>query len=208
MNEAEEVKKKEHVLLVLFVEFFKMGMFTIGGGLAMIPLIEDLVVRKKKWMSEEETLECITISQSLPGVVAINMATYIGYRKAGFRGATCALLGVTLPSFLIILALAGVVSAVDDIKFVNGMFIGIKACVTGLVAVVAFDLARKLIGGVFTGLMAVFAFISVVLFDISAIIIVIIAGSAGAVLFSRRVSRIRDAADSRRKKSGENRRDE
>ena len=85
MSKLEKVKN--NLFLQLFWTFFKLGLFTIGGGMAMIPLIQDIVVDKKKWMTEEEAVDCIAVSQGLPGVIAINMATYIGQTKKGILGA-------------------------------------------------------------------------------------------------------------------------
>ena len=86
----------------LFWEFFKIGIFTIGGGMAMIPQIQQGVVKDKGWLSEEEMVDCIAVSQSMPGVIAINSATYIGRKTNGFSGAAAATIGVIAPSFLII----------------------------------------------------------------------------------------------------------
>src|SRR5665648_691716 len=90
-------------LFVLFITFFKMGLFTIGGGLAMLPLIQHTIVDKKGWLTEEGMTDCIAVSQSLPGVIAINAATYVGKTRKGFAGALAASFGVILPSFIIII---------------------------------------------------------------------------------------------------------
>ena len=92
---------KENMYVQLFLSFFKLGLFTIGGG--MVPLIQGIVVDEKHWMTEEEAVDCIAVSQGLPGVIAINMATYIGHQKKGIPGAVTATLGVILPSFIIII---------------------------------------------------------------------------------------------------------
>lgn len=105
---------KENLYLQLFWFFFKLGLFTIGGGMAMIPLIQDIVVNRKKWMTEEEAVDCIAVSQALPGVIAINMATYIGHRKKGFAGAVCATAGVILPSFIIIILIVKLLHGLGD----------------------------------------------------------------------------------------------
>ena len=89
----------------MFIAFFKMGLFTIGGGLAMIPLMQKYAVDDQKWLTEEEMVDCIAISYSVPGVVAINAATFIGKKKYGMTGAVIATLGVTLPSLFCIIAI-------------------------------------------------------------------------------------------------------
>ena len=90
------------MLMSLFVTFFKIGLFTFGGGYAMISQIKEYIVEKNKWISEEELLDIITIAESTPGPIAINMATYVGYKKKKILGSLCATLGVVLPSFIII----------------------------------------------------------------------------------------------------------
>ena len=88
--------------LELFLTFFKLGLFTFGGGYAMIPSLKEIVVEKKKWLSEEEMLEILAISESTPGPIAINMATFIGYRQKKVLGSVLSTLGVVLPSLIII----------------------------------------------------------------------------------------------------------
>ena len=90
----------------LFTTFFKIGAFTLGGGYAMIPIIEEEVVEKNRWIQKDEFLDLIAIAQSCPGVFAINIATFIGYKLRGNKGATCTSLGTALPSFLLILLIA------------------------------------------------------------------------------------------------------
>ena len=92
-------------LFELFIMFFKIGLFTFGGGYAMISQIKEIIVEKKKWITEEELLEIITIVESTPGPIAINMATYIGYKQKKVLGSVFSTLGVVLPSFIIIFCL-------------------------------------------------------------------------------------------------------
>ena len=89
-------------ILKLFWIFFKLGLFTFGGGYAMIPQIKEIVIEKEKWLSEDEMLELLAIAESTPGPIAINMATYIGYQRKGFLGSLFSTLGVILPSMIII----------------------------------------------------------------------------------------------------------
>ena len=89
-------------ILKLFWIFFKLGLFTFGGGYAMIPQIKEVVIEKEKWLSEDEMLELLAIAESTPGPIAINMATYIGYQRKGFLGSLFSTLGVVLPSMIII----------------------------------------------------------------------------------------------------------
>ena len=128
--------------LVLFWEFFKMGLFTIGGGMAMIPQIQQVAVKDRRWLSEEEMIDCIALCQSLPGVIAINSATYIGRRVKGIKGSLSATLGVVMPSFIIIILAVTFLGAIGDNRYITGAFTGIKAAVSGLIAVTAVKLGR------------------------------------------------------------------
>ena len=119
-------------LLTLFWTFFKIGAFTFGGGYAMIPLISKEVVENKKWITDDDILEIVAIAESTPGPIAINAATFIGYRISGFFGAFFATLGVVLPSFAIILAISFVLREFQHIKAVQYAFNGIRAGVLAL----------------------------------------------------------------------------
>ena len=140
--------KKLNSCFGLFWEFLKIGLFTIGGGMAMIPQLQQIVV-DKKWLEEDEMIDCIAISQALPGIIAINAATYIGMKVRGFRGAMSATLGVILPSFVIIIAVVTLLDSIGENTYIQGAFIGIKAAVCGLilVTVVLLPLSMSEVGG-------------------------------------------------------------
>lgn len=173
---------------ILFWEFFKIGCFTIGGGIAMIPQIQHLVVDEKKWMNQEEALDCIALGQSLPGVIAVNLATYIGYRQKGISGAIAATAGITLPAFLSIIIALALLAYVGDNPFVNGAFIGIKAAVCGLIVVTAIKLLKQVVSGesktrlIFSAILAAGSFLAVGFLGITAVLI-IVAGIAAGILF-------------------------
>ena len=126
-----------------FKTFFKIGIFTLGGGYAMIPLIEEEVVNKHRWVEKEEMLDLIAIAQSCPGVFAINIAIFIGYKLRKTRGAIATAFGTALPSFLIILAIAMFFSQFKENKFVAAMFRGIRPAVVALIAVPTFRLGQR-----------------------------------------------------------------
>ena len=119
-------------ILDLFLTFVKIGAFTFGGGYAMIPLIQREVCTNKKWLKDEDILDIIAIAESTPGPIAINAATFGGYRVAGCFGAFMATLGVVLPSFLIITAVSFVLKAFGDLKVVKYAFTGVRAAVLAL----------------------------------------------------------------------------
>lgn len=126
----------------LFTNFFRIGLFTIGGGYAMIPLIEAKVVDEKGWVSREELLDLIAVAQSCPGIFAINIGIFIGYKLRGTKGALACTLGTALPSFLIILAIALCFQQFRDNIYVERIFRGIRPAVVALIAAPVFKMAR------------------------------------------------------------------
>ena len=127
----------------LFATFFKIGAFTLGGGYAMIPIIESEVVEKHAWIKKDEFLDLIAIAQSCPGIFAANIATFIGYKIKGEKGALCTTLGAVLPSFIIILLIAMVFHQFMQIHWIAAMFNGIRPAVVALIAAPTFNLARS-----------------------------------------------------------------
>ena len=130
-------------LLSLFWTFFKIGGFTFGGGYAMIPLIQKEAVEKKGWVTDDDILEIIAIAESTPGPIAINSATFVGYRTAGFFGAACATFGVVLPSFVIILMISFVLTQFQELKAVQYAFNGIRAGVLALLFKALWTMYKK-----------------------------------------------------------------
>ena len=131
-------------LLLLFLTMFKIGLFTFGGGYAMIAIIERELVEKKKWIENEDFIDLIAIAESTPGPLAINSATYIGYKVAGVLGSVFATLGVVLPSFIIIFVISLFFDAFIKLKFVGYAFKGIQACVSYLILSAGIKMLKKL----------------------------------------------------------------
>ena len=131
--------------ILLFVEFFKVGLFTFGGGFAMIPLIKEIVL-KYNWLSEPEFYDFIGVCESTPGPVAINMATYIGSLQGGIWGSVLATLGVVLPSFIIILLIASIIKNFTDNKYFKGFIKGTKPVVSALIISTGAILLIKALG--------------------------------------------------------------
>ena len=132
------------IYLYLFLEFFKIGLFTFGGGYAMIPLIKETVY-KYGWMDESHFLDMVGLSEVTPGPIAINMATFIGSEQGGFLGATVATIGVILPAFLIMLIVAIVLRKFMKNKFVQGTLGGIKSVAVALIASSAITLLSDIL---------------------------------------------------------------
>lgn len=137
------VNQSKSLYTQLFKTFFKIGAFTLGGGYAMIPIIESEVVEKNKWVNKSDFLDLIAIAQSCPGVFAANIATFIGYKVKGEKGALCTTLGAVLPSFLFILLIAMVFHHFMQIHWIAAMFNGIRPAVVALIAVPTFNLAKS-----------------------------------------------------------------
>ena len=164
-----------------FSTFFRIGLFTLGGGYAMIPLIEEEVVNRKQWVSKDEMLDLIAIAQSCPGVFAINIATFIGYKLRKTRGAIATTIGTALPSFLIILAIAMFFSQFKDNRYVAAMFRGIRPAVVALIAVPTFRLGQRARLNWYTIWIPVVSALLIWALGVSPIYIIIAAGIGGYV---------------------------
>ena len=150
----------------------------------MLPLLQRIVTEKKKWLTEEEMADCIVVCQSLPGVVAINMATYVGKAKKGFGGAVAASLGVMLPSFVIIILAVTFLRSIGDNSYVNGAFTGIKAAACGLILYSAFKVGKQVIKGKFAFIIAILSFVMIIFLNITAIW-AICAGATAGLLYMK-----------------------
>lgn len=164
-----------------FKTFFKIGMFTLGGGYAMIPIIEEEVVNKRQWVSKDEMLDLIAIAQSCPGVFAINISVFIGYKLRKVWGAIAAAFGTALPSFLIILAIAMFFHQFEDNKIIAAMFRGIRPAVVALIAVPTFNLARRAQLNRYTLWIPIVSALAIWWLGVSPIWVIIIAGIGGYI---------------------------
>ena len=174
------------LLLDLFLTFSKIGLFTFGGGYAMIPLIENVCVTKKEWITHEEMMNITVLAESTPGPIAINCATYVGSKKKGFWGAVAATLGVTLPSFLIILMISFFIDRFLEIKWVASAFKGIKIAVGILILDAAIKMIVKMKKKALSIIILSVAFIAMMLINVFALrvsTIVLMLASALAGLF-------------------------
>lgn len=172
---------KNNIYWNLFICFFKMGMFTVGGGMAMIPLMQEIICEKYKWLSEEEILDAIAVGQSLPGVIAVNMATYVGYKKKGVLGGAVATLGVVLPSFIIIILVVSVLRSVEGNPYVEGALEGIKAAAAGLIAFAGYKMGKQTLKNGFQWIVAIAAFVLVAVMGINAVWVILAGIIAGEI---------------------------
>ena len=167
------------MILSLFLTFFKIGAFTFGGGYAMIPLIQREVSEKNNWISESDILDVIAIAESTPGPIAINSATFIGYKIAGFWGAFCATLGVVLPSFVIISVISFVLQQFESLKAVQYAFMGIRAGVLALICKALIKMYKQCPKSLPSYLIMAGAFLIAVLLDISLLYVIIACAIVG-----------------------------
>jgi chromate transporter len=167
----------------IFWVFFKIGVFTFGGGLAMLPLIQKEVVDKRQWISEPEILDIFAISQSVPGVIAINSAIFIGKRVMGLRGAVVATLGVVLPAFISIILIITILIGLRGNIVVEKVFTGIRAASAALILLAALKLGKTAVKGKAGYFIALISFGMIVIFDIHAMWAVIFGGIAGLTTF-------------------------
>lgn len=164
-----------------FRTFFKIGMVTFGGGYAMIPIIQREVVENHKWTTEQELLDLIAIAQSCPGVFAINISIFIGYKLRKVKGAICMALATALPSFIIILLIAMFFHQFEDNRVVQAIFRGIRPAVVALIAVPTFNLAKSAKINLANCWIPIGCALAIWAMGVSPILIILIAGIAGYV---------------------------
>ena len=174
-------------LFKMFLAFLKIGAFTFGGGYAMIPLIEEEVVNKNKWINKDEFMDILDVSQSFPGALAINCSTFIGYKLGGAIGGLVAILGVTIPSLTIIILIASIFMQFRENYYVNLAFKGITAAVPMLVLVGVVSLAKGVKGNLENILIGLVALVALVVFDIHPLLVIVSAAIYGILFMKKKV---------------------
>lgn len=172
---------KKNNLLTLFLTFFKIGAFTFGGGYAMVPLIQKEVTEKRDWITDDEMLDIVAIAESTPGPIAINTATFVGYKVAGFWGAFVSTLGVILPPFVIISVISEFLWQFREVEAVGYAFAGIRAGVLALIVKALVSLYKKAPKNVFSYILMAIALLIPTFFDINVIFVIIACAIAGIV---------------------------
>jgi len=186
-------KEKLQSVWKLFCSYFKIGAFTFGGGYAMLAIVENEVVSKKKWLTHDEMMDIIVVAESTPGPVAINTATFVGYKIGGFLGSFCATFGVVLPSFVIIYIISMFLKNFFEITWVASAFQGIKAAVAFLIFSAGWKMFRKterklLNMIVFAAALAVMLMVNLGLLRLSAIYLILTSAVVGLVLYGIRIA--------------------
>ena len=180
--------KKTKDYLALFLTMLKIGLFTFGGGYAMIALLEDAFVEKKKWLEKDEFLDVAAIAESTPGPIAINAATYIGYKNAGMIGSMIATLGICIPSFVIIYAISLFFDAFLSLTLVAYAFKGIQMCVVYLILTAGLKMLKQMKKTAFNMIIISITLICMVVFSLfavkfSTIFYILLSGACGVVVY-------------------------
>ena len=175
------MKSRIKTWLSLLLTFMKIGGFTFGGGYAMIPLIQRETVENKKWITDEDILEVVAIAESTPGPIAINAATFIGYKVGGFFGAFFATLGVVIPSFAIILLISYALREFQEYRAVRYAFEGIRAGVLALIIKALFGMYKKCKKGLWAYIIMALAFVLSAFLDVPVYFIIIGSAAIGLV---------------------------
>lgn len=196
------IKETLVLILRLMLTFLKIGAFTFGGGYAMIALVEKDVVEKKKWLTEKEMIDLLAIAESTPGVIALNTATYVGQKVAGFFGALAASICVMLPSIVIIVLISGIIQQFGDNRYVRWAFLGIRAAVAALIFNAVLKMFKQVEKNLFSYILMAIALVLAALsvFNVIALDVVFILLGAAAVgliygIFRRGKQNHRTAAD-------------
>ncbi len=164
-----------------FGTFFKIGLFTIGGGYAMVPLIEEEIVNKKQWIAKEDFIDLLAIAQSVPGVFAVNLSIFIGYKLRKFPGALAMALGTILPSFLIILGIALFFQRFKEYEAVENIFKGIRPAVVALIAAPTFNMAKSAKINKYNVWIPIVSALLIWLLGVSPVYIIALAGVGGFI---------------------------
>ena len=175
-------------LLELFMAFFRIGGLTFGGGLSMLPMLKYELVEKKQWISEEDLLDCYAIGQCTPGIIAVNTATYVGYKRRGVIGGIFSTLGMVTPSLLIITSIALFLEQFMDNKWLGHALMGVRAVVCALMLNTVVTLAKKSLISPFCVVVCVGVFILAMFTQIPTILLVVLSAVLGimAMLLSER----------------------
>ena len=189
-------KQKIAGLFELFFVFFKIGAVTFGGGLAMLPILERELAEKRDWVTKERLLDYFAIGQSTPGIIAVNVATFIGYTRAGILGGCVATLGVVMPSLIIITVIALFLSGFNDIVWVQKALAGINIGVAALLCKAVWTFRKNVTASVLAAVLFVLSFVAVVVFHVNTVIVVAVSVVCGvATYFVGRDKKVGGAGD-------------
>ncbi len=176
------MKSKLRQFLELYFAFFKIGAFTFGGGLAMMPIMQRELIERRGWITEEELIDYFAIGQSTPGIIAVNVATFVGYKRLGWLGGIIGTVGVVSPSLIIIMILAGAISSVDKYPFAQKALRGINVGVAALLTSVIVKFSKKTIKSVWNAFFMLLAFVLIYFLKVQSVWIIIASLITGCLL--------------------------
>lgn len=172
-----------NIFLELLISFVKIGFLTIGGGYVMLPMMQSELIDKKHWITEEELLDYYAVGQSTPGIIAVNVATFVGYKKAGVTGGIVATLGIIAPSLIIITALAGVIQSIDQYPNVQKAMSGINVAVCALITDATLNFIKKGVKNFVTLLVLLASFLLIYYVKVPSYLIVLGAAFLGTITY-------------------------
>lgn len=198
------MKNKIRDLMALYLAFVKIGAFTFGGGLAMMPIMQRELIEKRGWLNDEELIDYFAIGQSTPGIIAVNVATFVGYKRLGIFGGIIATLGVVTPSWVIIMLLAGAISSVDKYPLAQKALHGINVAVAALLTSVIVKFSKKTIKNVWNAVFMLLAFVLIYFFKVQSVWIIIAALIIGSLLtlYRQKRSAAASGAEQNQNKAG------
>ena len=190
-------------LFNLYFSFAKIGTFTIGGGLAMMPMMQSELIEKRKWITDEELIDYYAVGQSTPGIVAVNVATFVGYKQMGIIGGVFATLGMVTPSLVIIMILAGIINSINDFPIIQKALKGINVAVAALLTSTIINFMKKTIKKFTNAIFMMISFLLVFVFKLPSFWIILFALFIGVVLTYKEKKKVAAVEEDSKKIDGE-----
>ena len=178
----ETNEQKENRLWTLFRVFFKISAVSVGGGLTMLPLMDREFVEKRNWMSESDMVDVVAIVQSVPGIIAVNMAILIGQRTAGLMGALAASVGVVIPPVVVIVVIAALLFQLSGNATADHIFTGVRAAVSALILLSVIKMSKSILKSPVPVVIAILGFLLLVVFDVDAVGLIVASAFAGLLI--------------------------
>ncbi len=199
MNMIDKIKN----LFNLYFSFAKIGTFTIGGGLAMMPMMQSELIEKRKWITDEELIDYYAVGQSTPGIVAVNVATFVGYKQMGIVGGIFATLGMVTPSLVIIMILASLINSINDFPIIQKALKGINVAVAALLTSTIINFMKKTIKKFTNAIFMMISFLLVFVFKLPSFWIILFALLIGVVLTYKEKKKVAAVEEDSKKFDGE-----
>lgn len=199
MNMIDKIKN----LFNLYFSFAKIGTFTIGGGLAMMPMMQSELIEKRKWITDEELIDYYAVGQSTPGIVAVNVATFVGYKQMGIIGGIFATLGMVTPSLVIIMILASLINSINDFPIIQKALKGINVAVAALLTSTIINFMKKTIKKFTNAIFMMISFLLVFVFKLPSFWIILFALLIGVVLTYKEKKKVAAVEEDSKKIDGE-----